>query len=221
MNGKVAFSQRGNLVAGRERVAGIRAPRPRVALYSHDTMGIGHMRRNLLIAQALAGGPDPAVVLLIAGAREVNAFGVPSGVDCISLPALNKEGKGQYQSRHLDLSLGELIALRAGTIAAALEAFDPDVLIIDKVPRGAVNELDRALHCLAQKGRTHCVLGLRDVLDDPATVRREWVDAGNDEVIRNYYDAIWVYGDPAVYDPAAEYGFAPEIATKVRFTGYL
>ena len=30
----------------------------RIALYSHDTMGIGHMRRNLLIAQTLARGPS-------------------------------------------------------------------------------------------------------------------------------------------------------------------
>jgi len=28
--------------------------RCRIVLYSHDTMGLGHMRRNILIAQALA-----------------------------------------------------------------------------------------------------------------------------------------------------------------------
>ena len=67
--------------------------KPRVALYSHDTMGLGHMRRNLLIAGALAAGPTPAVILLIAGAREVHACGVPAGVDCLSLPALWKEDR--------------------------------------------------------------------------------------------------------------------------------
>src|SRR2546422_9596234 len=36
-----------------------------------------------------------------------------------------------------------------------------------------------------------------------------------------YYDAIWVYGDPAVYDPVREYAFAPDVAAKVRYTGYL
>src|SRR5262249_60765266 len=103
----------------------------RVALYSPDTMGIGHMRRNLLIAQALAGGPSPAVILLIAGAHEINAFGVPEGADCLSLPALRKGGNGHYRARHLDLPLGELIAVRARSIAAALEAFAPDVLVLD------------------------------------------------------------------------------------------
>jgi predicted glycosyltransferase len=201
--------------------AGVRPRKPRLALYSHDTMGVGHMRRNLLIAAALARRPSPAVILLIAGAREVNAFDVPPGVDCLSLPGLRKEENGQYQARHLDLSLDELIDLRGRLIAAALEAFAPDVFIVDKVPRGAVNELDPALESLRQNWRTRCVLGLRDVLDEPAAVRREWREAASDEAIGKYYDAIWVYGDPTVYDPAAEYGFPPEIAAKVRYTGYL
>jgi predicted glycosyltransferase len=59
------------------------------------------------------------------------------------------------------------------------------------------------------------------VLDDPATVRREWSEAGNEAAIRDRYDAVWVYGDRAVYDPVAEYGFAPEVAARVRYTGYL
>src|SRR5207245_1790144 len=31
---------------------------------------------------------------------------------------------------------------------------------------------------------------------------------------------VWVYGDPAVYDPVREYTFAPDVAAKVRYTGY-
>jgi predicted glycosyltransferase len=210
----------GDSTDGREQSAGGRH-KPRVALYSHDTMGIGHMRRNLLLAQVLAGGPSPASVLLIAGAREINSFSVATGVDCLSLPALSKEGNGQYRARQLDLTLAELIALRARSIAAALEAFRPDVFVADKVPRGAVNELDLALQWLLSQRRTRCVLGLRDVLDDPATVRREWAESGNEQVIADHYDAVWVYGDPTVYDPVREYGFAPEVAAKVRYTGYL
>jgi predicted glycosyltransferase len=184
-------------------------------------MGIGHMRRNLLIAEALARHSSEATILLIAGAREVNAFGVPTGVDCLSLPSLYKQENGQYQARHLDLSLEELIALRSRTIAAALEEFAPHLLIVDKAPRGAVNELDPALRLLRHRNQTRCVLGLRDVLDDPATVRREWDAGGNDEAVRDNYDAVWVYGDPAVYDPVVEYSFAPVVAVKVRYTGYL
>ena len=114
-----------------------------------------------------------------------------------------------------------MIALRGRPIAAALEAFAPDVFIVDKVARGAINELDPALASLRTNGRTRCVLGLRDVLDEPAAARREWREAGGDDVIAAWYDALWVYGDPTVYDPVAEYGFGPEVAAKVRYTGYL
>jgi len=206
--------------AGRTKsVAGPR--KRRIALYSHDTMGIGHMRRNLLIAQALIDCPFETVILLLAGARELSTLGLPPEVDCLTLPSLYKEGDGQYQPRRLDISLEELIVLRGRTIAASLAAFRPDLLIVDKVPRGAVNELDHTLAALRADGPTRCVLGLRDVLDSPQTVCREWRKAANEEAIRAYYDAIWIYGDPAIYDPVREYRFSPALAAKVRFTGYL
>src|SRR4051794_16660339 len=100
---------------GIDRLTGANTGRDRlrVALYSHDTMGIGHMRRNLLIAQALAAPPVSATVLLIAGAREAAAFTMPPGVDCLTLPSLYKTADGRYQSRALGLSLDELIDLRS------------------------------------------------------------------------------------------------------------
>jgi predicted glycosyltransferase len=193
----------------------------RVALYSHDTMGIGHMRRNLLIAQALISSPLRPTILMIAGAREAGAFPMPSGVDCLTLPSLFKQTDGSYQSRGLDISLERLIALRAETIRAALTAFEPDVLIVDKVSRGVLRELDPTLQYLRAHGRTRCILGLRDVLDDPETVGREWRTNQEEEAIRAYYDAIWVYGDRRVYDPVREYALSAEVAAKVCFTGYL
>ena len=193
----------------------------RVALYSHDTMGLGHMRRNVLVAQALARSRLHAVVLMIAGAREASLVTEATGVDCVALPSLRKDEGGQYHPRHLQVPLPELLRLRAKTTRAALEAFHPDVLIVDNVPRGALRELDPVLEWLRVRHRTRVVLGLRDVLDDPASLQGEWARVGNEDAIRSFYDAVWVYGDPAVYDPVREYGFAADVARKVRFTGYL
>lgn len=193
----------------------------RVVLYSHDTMGIGHMRRNVLIAQTLASQPMAASVLLIAGAKEINALPLPRNVDCLTLPSIGKTETGSYRSRNLDLSLADLIDLRSRTIAAAVRSFSPDLLIVDKEPRGAVGELQRTLDELHQTGRTRCVLGLRDILDDPATVQREWTAGGNEDAVRDHYDAVWVYGDPAVYDLAREYGFSTAVRSKLTYVGYL
>jgi predicted glycosyltransferase len=196
----------------------------RIALYSHDTMGIGHMRRNLLIAQVLvqsAGKGSEPVVLLIAGGREICAFSLPAGTDCLTLPALDKEDNGHYRARRWDMSLKELLDLRSRSIAASLRGFAPDIFIVDKVPRGVGGELEQALKELHVEGRTRLVLGLRDVLDGPETVRHEWQETGAEEAINRFYDAIWIYGDRRVFDPVAEYQFSPQVAAKVSYSGYL
>jgi predicted glycosyltransferase len=195
--------------------------RCRIALYSPGMVGIGHMRRNLLIAQTLASSSLQPIILMIAETREANVLSIPPGGDCLTLPALRKEANGQVGPRYLAIPLAAVIEMRAKTIAAALEAFEPDVLIVDHLPRGAYRELDSALEDLRAAGRARCVLGLRDVLQDPESVRRQWDHEANEDVIRDYYDAIWIYGDRAVYDPILEYGFGPDVAAKVHYTGYL
>jgi predicted glycosyltransferase len=174
-----------------------------------------------LVAQALAASPLRPAILMVAGSREAAGLSLPPGVDCVTLPALRKDEYGQYRARTLDLSLDELIALRKRTIHATLAAFEPDLLIVDNVPRGAVGELDQSLAWLRARGRTRCVLGLRDILDEPVAVRREWLHSGNERTIRDYYDAVWVYGDPAVYNVAREYRLSADIAEMLRYTGYL
>ena len=65
------------------------------------------------------------------------------------------------------------------------------------------------------------MLGLREILDSPDAVRKEWTDGNYEAAIRAYYDQIWIYGDRDVYDSVSEYDFAPDIAARTRFTGYL
>ena len=193
---------------------------PRVTLYSHDTQGLGHMRRNLALAEALAGGHE-CTVLLISGAREAGVFPMPDGVDCLALPAIDKSLDGRYRPRSLAVSLQQLLRVRAETIKAAVESFEPDVLVADKVPLGLGSELQPALELLHDRGGCRMALGMRDVLDHPEAVRREWRDDGSADALRRYYDAIWVYGDARVYDPVIEYGLPPDLAAMVSFTGYI
>jgi predicted glycosyltransferase len=196
------------------------APR-RIAFYSHDTMGLGHIRRNLLIAQHLNRNIPNSSILLITGSQQADAMNLPSGIDRLILPSLYKESAGTYRARTLNVAINEILRLRTRTIRAALEAFRPDVLVVDNVPRGVMGELNPVLTWLRAQGRTRMVLGLRDILDDPATVQREWEKAQNESAIRNFYDHVWVYGDPNVWNPLTAYGFAPDVAAKMEMVGYL
>src|SRR5437899_3428450 len=195
----------------------------RIALYSPGIVGLGHLRRNLLIAQVLAESELRSVNLMVTEAREASAFVncMPAGVDCLTLPGLSKGVDGVCKPRYLDLPLKEVIVLRARTIRAALKEFEPDLLIVDNLPRGAYRELDPALKQLKAAGQTRCVLGLRDVLDEAWSVHRDWFRWRFDEAIEEYYSAIWVYGDPSVYNMIDEYRFPLNIASKIRFVGYL
>jgi predicted glycosyltransferase len=184
-------------------------------------MGLGHMRRNVLIARALAESRLGAITLMIAGAPEAVEVCNSAGVSCIALPPFAKDADGGYTSRTLDVRLQDLITLRAQTIRAALEAFEPDALIVDNVPRGAIRELDRALSYIRERAHARCILGLRDVLDAPHTVRREWELARNVDAIRDFYDEVWIYGDRAVCDPVSEYGLPPCVARRTHHVGYL
>ncbi len=193
----------------------------RIALYSHDTQGLGHIRRNLAIADALGTATPAPDVLLVSGVREAGALPMPPNTDVLSLPALFKSESGHYGARSLSTSLDDLVELRAQTIGAALEVFQPDVLVVDKVARGAFGELEPALHTIAARPDARMVLGLRDVLDDAATTCGEWNDAATTDAIHEFYDAVWIYGDRRVFDPVKEYGLPGSVAAMVRHTGYL
>ena len=193
----------------------------RIALYSHDTCGLGHVRRNLSIAEALSSYFDRISILLITGAKETTAFRFPSKTDAVTLPSLQKEGNEIYRSRSLGIELTRLIELRAGIIQATIECFEPDVFIVDKVPRGAMGELGETLGYLKNYTSTRCVLGLRDILDKPETVAAEWKEKENFRLLDRYYDAVWIYGDASVYDSAAALQFPVEIARKTAYSGYL
>jgi predicted glycosyltransferase len=192
----------------------------RIALYSHDTMGLGHTRRNLLIAQSFAKANVKVSILLIGGVSEATHFAKPTYVDYLTLPSLHKNQTGDYSAKSLELSLDEISELRSNVIWRALKIFKPDVFVVDNVPRGANNELKRSLKKLRKRGDTKVVLGLRDILDDAEKTRLEWGKLENEKTIEKYFDAVWVYGDANVFDPVREYAFSRAVAAKVRYLGY-
>jgi len=59
------------------------------------------------------------------------------------------------------------------------------------------------------------------VLQDAKTVNRRWREQASANAVRDYYDAVWIYGDPVVYDSVQEYGLLDHVSEKVRYTGYL
>jgi predicted glycosyltransferase len=193
---------------------------PRLIFYSHDGCGLGHLRRNLAIAAAVTAEAPDASVLLLTGCIELGAHGLAPNVEIVALPALKKLGNGHYGARRLPLPGTELRVLRAGLIRAAVESFRPDVLLIDKHPMGVRGELRPALASLPYWGG-QAVLGLRDILDDPATVREEWARDRVIEFTEARCGRLLIYGNPDVFDFVGEYGLPESLARRARYCGYV
>ena len=189
-------------------------------LYSHDTYGLGHLRRTLALAARIEALWPTASQLVVAGAAPFGTWSVPAGVDWIKLPAVVKTSAEAYEARTLDLSFRAVSDLRSDILLSAARHFRPDVLVVDHVPDGLRGEAVRTLRHLRSAG-ARLVLGLRDVLDERDVVRRAWQQAGVYGLLDEVYDRILVYGSRDVCDVVTEYGFSRAAAAKTRFVGYL
>jgi len=140
-------------------------------------------------------------------------------VGVVKLPSIRKLENGRYSSRRLPIPPEEVFALRAALLAAAVESFQPDVLLSDKHPFGPAGEMRPALDVAARIG-ARTALGLRDILDASHIVAKEWT-GGQHVRVSKRYDRILVYGTRAVFDPIREYAFPPAIADRTHFCGYV
>ena len=190
-------------------------------MYSQGMVGFGHIRRNASIAQALRRSELRPAIAMIAEAWQAGALPLPAGVDFVTLPSIRRDADGELDARILEVPHRDVVALRAAVIRSVITAYEPDLLLVDQWPLGAAGELIPALMQLQKRGRTRCVLGVRDVLYDAETVRRVWATPDNLAAIQDWYDAVWIYGDPTIYHAVREYHLPPGIAAKTRYTGYI
>jgi predicted glycosyltransferase len=193
----------------------------RVMFYSHDTFGLGHLRRSRALATAITAGDDEASAIILTGSPVAGRFTFPERVDHIRLPGVTKLTDGSYVSQTLGMDIESTTALRAGLIQTAIEQYEPDLLIVDKEPTGFRGELLPTLEWLSGRGQTRTVLGLRDVLDEPEMLAEEWARKGAVEATENFYDEIWVYGVRDVYNPTEGLPLSDNVKNRMHWTGYL
>ncbi|MGB5864810.1 MAG: hypothetical protein WBG95_10960 [Sulfitobacter sp.] len=198
-----------------------RASARRVLLYSHDTFGLGHLRRSRALATALTAGDDKASAIILTGSPVAGRFTFPERVDHIRLPGVTKLTDGTYISSTLGLDIDATTNLRAGLIQSAVEQYRPDLLIVDKEPTGFRGELLPTLEWLQAEGHCRVVLGLRDVLDEPELLAAEWERKGAVKAAEAFYDEFWVYGVKEIYDPTKGLPFSDETRARMHYTGYL
>jgi len=194
----------------------------RILVYSHDTFGLGNIRRMLEISRHLAATDADVSVLIVSGSPMLHAFRVPERIDYIKLPCLRRTLKGEYDVKSLDMGYDALIRMRANLLVSTILDFEPDLILVDKKPFGVSNELAPAFELLQRRqNRPRTVLLLRDILDSAEATTGVWRKNGYYDAIVHHYDQVLVVGSREVFDLPLEYDFPPAAAERVRFCGYL
>ena len=192
----------------------------RVLIYSHDSFGLGHIRRCRTIAHALAESFPKLKVLIVSGSPIIGSFDFKARVDFVRVPSIIKLRNGDYVPLDRHGSIEEMTSLRSSLIDDAALHFAPDFVIIDKEPLGLRGELVGTLEKLKARG-ARLVLGLRDVMDEPEALAKEWTRKNVAPALEDLYDDIWIYGLRKIYDPLQGLNLSQTVHAKTRFAGYL
>ncbi len=192
----------------------------RVLIYSHDSFGLGHVSRCRTIANALVEADESVSVLILSGSPMIGSYEFHSGIDFVRVPGVVKQLSGDYDSANLRVGVEHTMEMRTRIIRDTADIFRPDLFIVDKEPLGLRGEVGPALHLLKERG-TPLVLGLRDVMDDPAALAQEWERKKIVPALRDLYDEIWIYGLPQINKPLTGIDVPPSVRHKTVYTGYL
>jgi predicted glycosyltransferase len=197
-----------------------RKPTFNILMYSHDTYGLGHIRRTLAIASQIRG--QNTNILILSGSPIVGRFDFPSRVDFVRVPGMIKVTNEEYLPLSIKIDAEQALKIRQAIITGTAKTFQPDLFIVDKAPLGLKREIIPTLQWLRRcRPQAKAVLGLRDIMDDGESIRQDWEEKGVYEVLDRYYSEIWVYGNRELYDPIREYGIPERISRKMVFTGYI
>ncbi len=191
-----------------------------ILMYSHDTYGLGHIRRSLAIASHLSG--KEVNILILTGSPIAGRFTLPEQVDFVRIPGMIKKTNDEYHSLSIRIDPNQALSIRKNIIMATAKAFKPDLFIVDKEPLGLKREVLPTLKWLRKSlPATKTILGLRDILDEAPVVCKDWKEKDVYRYLETLYDEIWVYGNREIYDPVSEYKIPHKLESKIHFTGYI
>ena len=191
-----------------------------ILMYSHDTYGLGHIRRTMAIASHLLG---PRInILILTGSPIVGRFTFPDRIDFVRIPGMIKKTNDEYLPLSIKINARHVLDIRKNIITATAKAFQPHLFIVDKEPLGLKKEVLPTLRWLRRcRPDTRSILGLRDIMDDAVTVKKDWKRKRVYEHLEMLYSEIWIYGNRNFYDPIAEYDISESVSQKMHFTGYI
>jgi predicted glycosyltransferase len=192
----------------------------RALFHVQHLLGIGHVMRVAQVARETAAlGLE--VTVLSGGGR----FGLDWGAAAVRELPVARARDGSFQvlvdgsGRPLDAAFHER---RRALVLDAFAQLQPDVVLMESYPFGRRTfrrELDALVAAAqARRPRAPVLVSIRDILVAKSNPARYSEIA---QRVRRDIDAVLVHGDPRLVGLEASFPAAPEIADKLRYTGYV
>lgn len=194
----------------------------RSVLFCNEMMGLGHLRRALVVASSLVSSDEDSAALVITGSHALGAMPVPARVDVMKLPTAAVDAQSAWRASTvrppatLAMAATEIQELRAQLSLAAVRSLRPDVVLVDYSPLGRDGDLLPTLEWLRAEPECTTALGLWEVSD--AHDQRQWTQE-RIAAVRGLYDLVIIYGEPAPDDPRA--GLLRAAGVRVETTGVI
>jgi predicted glycosyltransferase len=195
--------------------------RPAVLLWVQHLLGSGHLRRALVLAEALAAR---GMAVTLASGGPPMPWAVPAGVELVQLPPLRSVDSAF--SRIVDAAgerpLPELLEVRRGHLLELLARLRPAALLTEMFPfgrRAFRHEVLPLLEAAAElRPRPLILASVRDVL-----VTKERADRLQEmrDVCLAWYDKVLVHGDERLFPFGATFPHAGELGDRIVHTGFV
>jgi predicted glycosyltransferase len=174
----------------------------------------------MAIASQLCG--EGINILILTGSPIAGRFTFPEQIDFVRIPGMIKKTNEEYRPLSIKINPRHALDIRKNIITATAKAFQPHLFIVDKEPLGLKKEVLPTLRWIRRSlPHARTILGLRDIMDDAETIRRDWWKRNVYDNLDKLYSEIWIYGHQSFYDPISEYAVPDTVRRKMVFTGYI
>ena len=185
--------------------APISAKQRRIMLYTHNSVGLGHVFRSLAVISGMRPWAPRWDFLVVSGSSIPQVF-LDEGIEVLKMPGVRMAVENadlELQPRHLrSMSLDEVFDLRARLLLDAFECFAPDALLVEHNMAGLMNEMVPIL--LKKRMRregprdfalVHVSRGIMRALPSLQTPRENPVHLSGSMDLAGLYDLIYVLED--------------------------
>ena len=196
-----------------------RARGTKVMFYVQHLLGIGHLARASRISAALA--EDGFDVTVVTGGMRVDGF-PGEGIKHVALPGISSDNESfsKLIDEHGNPVDDAFKAMRADLLIKTYHDIAPDFLLVEAFPFGRRQvrfELLPLLETIQASDEKPIVIGsVRDILQEKIKPGR---NEDTVQYIDQYFDHIFVHGDPDFVPFEATFALYDRIKDKVHYTG--